>query len=73
MGSPIKMGVPPRDHNVCPLLPRGLPPIPNPAHTEVMVVIQATDSGEEEIKSDNVCGSDESMLPDTQWVLFKCF
>lgn len=69
------MGIPPRAHDLSPLLPQGLPatPTPNPAHTEVMVVIQAADSGEEEIKSDNVCGSDKSMLPDTQWVLFKCF
>lgn len=56
------MDVPPRDHDFsAPLLQ--LPSTLTP--TEIMGVIQGADLEEEEIKLDNVCGSDASRLPDT--------
>lgn len=42
------------------------------SHREITVDIQGAEPREEAIKLDNVCGSEETMLPDTQWVLFKC-
>ena len=42
------------------------------SHHEITVDIQGAKPREEEIKLDNVCGSEETMLPHTPWVLFKC-
>lgn len=51
-----------------------LPHSYSPPHSQTPIhwdfVIQGADS-EEEMKLDNVC--DKSMLPDTQWVLFKYY
>ena len=68
--SPIKMDVPPREQDLSCLLLR--PPDLTHSHCEITVDIQGAEPREEEMKLDNVCGSEETMLPDTQWVLFKC-
>lgn len=64
------MDVPPGDHDLSSFLLQTAPP--HLYLKSLTVEILGADPREEEIKLDNVCGSDETMLPDTQWVLFKC-